>query len=212
MKVIGAGFGRTGTMSLKVALEMLGLGPCYHMSEVFEHPPHIAIWQDAADGKPVDWRALFAEYNAAVDWPACNYYRELMDVYPDAKALLTVRDPEKWYESAMNTIYFTNSLETDDPSLQQRYRMINNTVWRNVFDDRFDDKEHAISVFNRHIDEVKQHVPAERLLVYEVGQGWEPLCTFFGVPVPDEPFPRLNDTASFQQRSHSQVNDAAGAS
>lgn len=200
MKVIGAGFGRTGTSSVKVALELLGFGPCYHMSEVFEHPHHIPTWQAAADGQPVDWKAILAEFNAAVDWPACNYYQELMAVYPDAKVLLTVRDPEKWYESVMNTIYFTNSVETDDPDYRIRYRMINNTVWRNVFDDRFEDKAYALSVFNHHTEDVKKQVPADRLLVLDVKEGWEPLCRFLDVPVPtDTPFPRLNDTASFQQ-------------
>src|SRR5207248_2818817 len=110
VKVIGAGFGRTGTLSLKAGLEELGFRPCYHMVELFTHPEHNAIWQAAAEKKPVDWRALLAGYEAAVDWPACTFYAELMDQYPDAKVLLTVRDPEKWYESVANTIHKVPSL------------------------------------------------------------------------------------------------------
>jgi hypothetical protein len=201
MKVIGAGFGRTGTMSLKVALEQLGFGPCYHMYEVSQHPDHIPMWQAAAEGKPVDWIELFRGYQAAVDWPACSFYRELMELHPDAKVLLTVRDPQRWYESVMNTIYFTNTAESDEPETNEQFHMIRTLIWQGTFDGRFEDKDHAIAVFERHIDDVKRHVPAERLLVYEVQQGWEPLCRFLDVPVPeDTPFPRLNDTAAFQQR------------
>ena len=124
-----------------------------------------------------------------------------MDVYPDAKVLLTVRDPEKWHTSVMNTIGPNNNDETDDPDALAHRKMTTSVIWDGTFNGLVEDRQHAISVFNRHIDEVKQHVPAERLLVYEVSQGWEPLCAFLGVPVPaDTPFPRLNDTASFRAR------------
>jgi hypothetical protein len=105
LEVIGAGFGRTGTMSLKVALEELGFGPCYHMREVFEHPEHIELWGAAIQGKPVDWEQIFGNYRATVDWPGCTFYNELLERNPDAKVILTVRDPQRWYESAYNTIY-----------------------------------------------------------------------------------------------------------
>lgn len=105
LEVIGAGFGRTGTMSLKVALEELGFEPCYHMSEVFTHPEHVELWRAAAQGEPVEWEQIFGGYRATVDWPACTFYGELMENYPDAKVILTVRDPQRWYESAYNTIY-----------------------------------------------------------------------------------------------------------
>ncbi len=105
LKIIGAGFGRTGTLSLKVALEELGFGPCYHMLEMFQHPEHIALWEAASKGHPVDWHQVFEEYQATVDWPGCAFYEQFMEAYPDAKVLLTVRDPDKWYESSQATIY-----------------------------------------------------------------------------------------------------------
>lgn len=213
LKVIGAGFGRTGTMSLKVALETLGLGPCYHMYEVFGKSGHVAMWQAAAEGRPIDWDALFADYDAAVDWPTCRFYATLLNRYPEAKVLLTVRDPEKWYASAMNTIYYTSSARSGDPERQAHLDMINAVVWDGTFDGRFEDKTHAISVFERHNEEVKQRVPSERLLVYEVGQGWEPLCRFLDVPVPvDTPFPRLNDTVSFNEGRQQRAAEAANPS
>lgn len=201
MRVIGAGFGRTGTYSLKTALEQLGCGPCYHMVEVFDKPRHVELWQAAAEGRPVDWGELFAGYNSAVDWPACSFYEQLMELYPEAKVLLTVRDPEKWYRSVMNTIYPTSKMEPESPEVRAHRRMVNTLIWQGTFDGRTEDKQHAIAIFERHNEEVRRRVPAERLLVYEVKEGWEPLCRFLDVPVPvDKPFPRLNDTAEFQQR------------
>jgi hypothetical protein len=196
MQVIGAGFGRTGTMSLKVALEELGFGPCYHMIEVFEHPEHVPLWEAAAQGEPVDWEELLAGYQSTVDWPGCTFYKDLMKVYPEAKVLLNVRDPDKWYESARNTIYATVNIPDPPPGR----RMVDKLVWKQTFDGNFENRQHAIEVFERHNEEVKKHVPSERLLIYEVKEGWEPLCEFLGVVAPrDKPFPRLNDTESFKQ-------------
>ena len=213
MRVIGAGFGRTGTFSLKVALEMLGFGPCYHMIEVFDHPEHIATWQAAADGQYVNWREFLGPYEAAVDWPVCSFYDQLMDVFPDAKILLTVRDPEKWHTSVMNTIGPGNNGETDDSSELAHRQMTNSLIWQGTFNGRVNDKDYAISVFQRHIEEVRRRVPADRLLVFDVSQGWEPLCRFLDVAVPgDTPFPRLNDSASFQQRFQSNAEQAPATS
>jgi hypothetical protein len=215
MKVIGAGLGRTGTLSLKVALERLGFGPCYHMLEVFEHPDHVGRWTAAARGEAVDWDALFTGYRATTDWPACSFWRDLAAAYPEARVLLSVRDPERWYDSMRSTIHavFQRLLSVPGDALPEggrpeggrpelaRYReMIDAVVWRGTFGGRFEDRAHAIDVFRRHADEVRRALPAERLLVYELGQGWEPLCAFLEVPVPDEPFPHLNDAASFQAR------------
>lgn len=203
MKVIGAGFGRTGTFSMKAALEQLGFGPCYHMLEVFDKPRHVELWQAAGEGKALDWDELFAGYHATVDWPACAFYEQLMQAYPAAKVLLNVRDPEKWYESALNTIFPRSGPERgsplgpDDSSFP---RMVDTIIWQGAFGGRFMDKQHALTIFERHIQEVKQRVPAERLLVFDVKEGWAPLCAFLDVPVPATPFPRLNDTAAFQQR------------
>lgn len=196
MKVIGAGFGRTGTMSLKEALQELGFGPCYHMIELFEHPEHVAFWEAAARGGPVDWEEFLAGYQSTIDWPGCTFYKDLMKVYPDAKVLLNVRDPDKWYESVRNTIYATGNMPDPPPGK----RMVDELIWEETFDGNFEDRRYAIEVFNRHNEEVRKHVPPERLLAYEVKEGWEPLCEFLGVEPPrNKPFPRLNDTESFKQ-------------
>lgn len=210
LKIIGAGFGRTGTRSLKEALEILGFGPCYHMVEAFEHPEHVPTWNAAIRGEPVDWRKLFHDYQATVDWPGCTFYQQLMTEYPDAKVLLSVRDPEKWYESVSSTIYevsrrsrspfaplFMLLARTMRPGVVEMVSMVNRLIWDGTFQRRFEDKEYALSVFKQHNEEVKNYVPPEKLLAYSVKEGWEPLCAFLGVPVPDVPFPHLNDRDSF---------------
>jgi hypothetical protein len=210
--VIGAGFGRTGTMSLKVALETLGFGPCYHMTEVFTHPEHVELWRAAAQGKPLAWEQIFDGYRATVDWPGCAFWAELLQSYPDAKVILTVRDPNEWYESAYNTIYrisgaasspvfyLASLLVPAAKRMKHAQRMIIEVVWQRDLDGRFEDRRYAIETFERHNEEVKQHVPAENLLVYEVREGWGPLCEFLGVEMPDEPFPHLNDSEVFKGR------------
>ena len=211
LKIIGAGFGRTGTMSIKTALEELGFGPCYHMREVFEHPEHASFWGAAGRGETVNWQELFTGYQATVDWPSCTFYKELMEVYPDAKVLLTVRDPEKWYESAQSTIFQVVSRKASPfsrllfrllfPHMPQTVEMMKTLIWEGTFDGKFADKDYAIEVFKQHIEEVKKYVPPEQLLVYNVKEGWEPLCAFLGVEVPgDKPFPHLNDRFSFAAR------------
>jgi hypothetical protein len=203
LRVIGAGFGRTGTYSLKAALERLGFGPTYHMLELFEHPDHIPIWRAVGDGATPNWDRLFNGYASAVDWPASAFYRQLMDVFPGAKVILTVRDPERWHESGRNTIFPTpdhNGTEDESPEMRAHREMTRTIIWDGIFDGQVLDRNHAIDVFLRHNRSVQERVPADRLLVYDVQEGWEPLCTFLGVPVPDDPFPRLNDTASFNER------------
>ena len=198
LKIIGAGFGRTGTLSLKHALEAIGFNPCYHMTELFDRPGVDAQWDAIVRGEPADWNVVFKGYQATVDWPACTFYRELMQVYPDAKVLLSVRDPEKWYESVANTIHRVSHQNPDsNPQRAVHRNMIHTLIWQGTFDGRFEDKDYAIAVFLRHIEEVKQYVPAEKLLVYNVKEGWGPLCTFLGVEAPAKPFPHDNDRASF---------------
>ena len=215
LKVIGAGFGRTGTFSLKTALEELGFGPCYHMVEVFDKPRHVELWQAAGEGKPIDWNELFAGYNSAVDWPTCAFYQQLLQAYPEAKVLLSVRDPERWYESVLNTIYGGGRREGGSPlgpDDRTFPRMVNTIIWQGTFGGAFEEKQHALDVFERHIQEVKDRVPSDRLLVYDVKEGWEPLCRFLDVPAPvDTPFPRLNDTAAFQEmvRGRAQAGESA---
>jgi hypothetical protein len=209
MKVIGAGFGRTGTSSLKAALERLGFGPCYHMTELFKHPSHGSFWERAVGGESVKWDEFFRNYGSAVDWPACSFYEELMGAYPGAKVILTVRDPDRWHESTMKTIYNASDPNSGSPffalaglvapRMKRTGRMVNDLIWRGTFDGRFEERGHAVSVFERHIEEVKAKVPPEKLLVYDVKEGWEPLCEFLDAPVPDEPFPRLNDARTFRR-------------
>lgn len=206
LKVIGAGFGRTGTLSLKVALEQLGFVKCYHMTEVFSRPEGVGLWEAAARGEPVDWESLFQGYQATVDWPGCNFYREFLRLYPEAKVILTVRDPERWYDSARQTIYrqqraFPAWVMPFFPRLRHFLRLTQRLVWEGVFRGRFEDRAFAVEVFNRHTEEVNRVVPPERLLVYEVKEGWGPLCSFLGVPIPEgKPFPHLNDAEEFRSR------------
>lgn len=203
LEVIGVGFGRTGTMSLKLALERLGHGPCYHMIEVFQHPEHIPLWERGAAGEAVDWDALFDGFRAVVDWPACHFWRELLEHYPEAKAILTVRDAEGWYDSAVATIFTVAESEVPAAApqvFQDQARMARRIVAELDLDGRLDDRAHVIDLFNRHIEAVQREIPASRLLVYRVSEGWEPLCRFLGAPVPDEPFPRVNTTKDFKAR------------
>jgi hypothetical protein len=213
MKVIGAGFGRTGTMSLKAALEQLGFGPCYHMTEVFARPEHTNFWLSAWRGEPVDWEGVLGEYEATLDWPACTFYEELMERNPGAKVLLSVRDPERWYESTRSTIY-EMSVEIPRSSLyhigytlislvifrgSRRFELADEIIWDGTFDGRFEDEAYAVGIYERHNAEVQSQVPADRLLLFDVKQGWGPLCDFLGVEEPEGPFPHTNDTAQMQR-------------
>jgi Sulfotransferase domain len=208
MQVIGAGYGRTGTMTLKAALEELGVGPCYHMVEVlWGDTSRLALWQAAANGEEVDWKAVFDGFESTVDWPGCTFYEPLMEVFPDAKVLLTVRDPEAWYESARNTIYASliagqkGELKegNEEPPSPEAFGMISTLMWEGTFHGRFEEKAYAIDVFNKHIEDVKRKVPAERLVVHEVKEGWKPLAQMLGVPEPETEFPRLNDKTAFRE-------------
>ena len=195
LKIVGSGLGRTGTMSLKLALEQLGLGPCHHMVEVFMHPESVPLWIAAGAGKP-DWDAIFDGYQSMVDHPGCRFWRELMDYYPDAKVIHTQRDPERWFASTQATIFAPGS-----PAASAEGPMA--AFFASVtaqYQGRLNDHDFMIEYFNRHTEEVTSTVPKERLLVFEAAQGWEPLCAFLGVPVPATPYPRENSTADFQAR------------
>jgi len=200
LKIIGAGFGRTGTHSLKLALEQLGFAPCYHMVEVFTHPGHSERWEAAARGVPTDWRAFLADYKAGVDWPVCHFWRELAQAFPDAKIVLTERDAEGWYKSISNTIFDFMSRGTagqTDPLRLAQMSMGKLIVGDQTFGNRYD-KQHVIDVYRHHNETVKREAPKDRLLVYDVPQGWKPLCDFLGVPVPATPFPKVNTTEDFR--------------
>ena len=200
LQVIGSGFGRTGTMSLKLALEQLGFGPCYHMVEVFKNPQAAGWWADAADGQP-DWAKIFAGYNSTVDWPNATFYAELAQAYPDAKVVHTERDPEAWFRSTQATIFRDDTAGADSGPFAGMFAK----VIRRLFDDNMHDHDHVIDVYQRHNAQVRATIPAERLLVYEVAQGWEPLCAFLGVPVPDSPMPKVNSTEEFVGRHRAPV-------
>jgi hypothetical protein len=216
VKVIGAGFGRTGTRSLQAALELLGLGPCYHMSTVIAEPYRVRQWLEIGEGAAPDWDAVFAGFPAALDWPAASYWRELAEHYPDARVILTVRDPQRWYDSVSTTI-FRSALEERRPLPVRRRvirwlvarrapdfalypRMARATVMDRIFGGRIDDRAHVIETFERHITEVQAAIPADRLLVFDVAQGWAPLCEFLRCPVPGEPFPAANERAAFRRK------------
>jgi hypothetical protein len=205
MQVIGAGFGRTGTMSLKGALEQLGFGPSFHMIDVARYPELLPQWQAAADGESADWAKVFDGWESTVDWPACTYWEQIWETFPDAKVLLSVREPESWYASCQKSIHASaqaaakGELEGGSVTVSpEAMKMINGIIWNGTFDGRFEDKELAIDVYNRHNEDVKSKVPADKLLVYEIKQGWEPLCEFLEVPVPDSDMPHLNDATSFR--------------
>lgn len=197
LRVIGAGVGRTGTASLKFALERLLGAPCYHMLEVFQHPDHIAVWHRAALGEDVNWHALFDGYAAAVDWPAAAFWPELMRAFPDALVLLSLRDPDEWWASASETIFHgIDKIPFAAPEWKEMIRVLFRERWGADFADR----DASIAAFNAHNARLLREVPAERLLVWQTRDGWAPLCEALNVPVPAEPFPRANTREEFRAR------------
>jgi hypothetical protein len=197
LEVIGVGYGRTGTLSLKAALERLGFGPCYHAVEFMRHPSHQPRWEAAFRGNP-QWAEVFAGYRSTVDFPGTAFWRELVDFYPEAKVILTVRDPEQWYVSMRETFLAAAGPEGQPPIPSAGGGVFGEGEdWFQMMAD-LQDEHTAIADFKRHIEDVRNYVPGHRLLVYEVKQGWKPLCDFLEVHVPDEPFPRLNDTEAFK--------------
>jgi hypothetical protein len=192
LRVVGAGLGRTGTMSLKLALERLLGAPCYHMAEVFAHPEHIPLWHAAARDEPVDWHALFDGYAAAVDWPVGSFWPEVSAAFPDALILLSTRSPESWWKSASSTIFPTSAKAAGTPW---------HAMWLELAERRFtprlDDRDAAVAAYERHNANVRARVPKARLLEWTAREGWPPLCRALGVPVPDEPFPHANSTEEF---------------
>ena len=197
LKVIGSGLGRTGTKSLQTALNILGFGPCHHMVEVFAHPESMALWVEAGAGRP-DWDAIFADYHAMVDYPGAAFWRQLADYYPGAKVLHSVRDPDKWFESTQATIFRPGSpttIASDGGPMTAFF-----DAFMGELRGRTDDRTFMTDYFRRHTEAVKAAIAPERLLIYEAGQGWEPLCAFLDVPIPDAPYPSENNRAEFIAR------------
>ena len=201
MKVIGAGFGRTGTLSLKHALERLGFGPCYHMAEVAAHPEHVDLWRRAWRGED-PWAEIFADYGAAVDWPAAAFWPRLMDHYPEAFVLLSLRDGASWFKSATDTIFrsMREGLASGNATLQERLLMAKEIIVDGTFGGDLSDRKAAIAAYEANIAKVRATVPEDRLIQVDARDGWEPLCAALGVPVPEEPYPRVNTTEEFFER------------
>ncbi|TNE86015.1 MAG: sulfotransferase family protein [Deltaproteobacteria bacterium] len=213
LKVIGAGFGRTGTESLKAALEQLGFGPCDHMFELIKTAHRVRYLEDLARGETTDFDALFAGFGSAVDFPYAMHYRELMAAYPEAKVVLTVRDADAWVASATSTILrglppgarwaarAAGLVYANARGVPRWMDYVEHTLMNGFFEGRTRDHAYLRQRFLDWNAEVQATVPAKRLLVFEVKDGWEPLCGFLGVGVPDAPFPRTNSGASFEERT-----------
>jgi hypothetical protein len=206
LEVIGPGFGRTGTNSLKLALEHLGFGPCHHMFEVRDNPALLPNWEAAARGESVDWDEVFRGYRSQVDWPGARYWRKLVERFPTAKVILTVRDPDAWFDSVQGTImsFLAARGKHPSPHVNAIAEMGYQTVVAQVFDGRLSDRDHATWVFRRHIAEVQSEIPADRLLTFDMRDGWEPLCDFLEVDLPDIPFPKTNSSKQFGEEEWKQ--------
>jgi len=223
MKVIGAGLPRTGTLTQKLALEQLGLGPCYHWVNVIADLDQVGLWDSAMDGA-APWEQVFAGHESTVDWPGGYFYGELHETYPEAKVLLSVRDPEAWERSFRETIWtmshgrslmplLAHARAEVDPRFKRYLELVDRMFWgpQGTFADGHETPEQLIEQMLRHHEQVKQAVEPERLLVWEVGEGWEPLCEFLDVPVPDEPLPHANDRGEFVERVIGGALDTLGA-
>ena len=199
LQIIGAGFGRTGTSSLKLALEHLGFGPCHHMHEVRDNPELLPPWQALVAGKPLAFEKAFAGYRSQVDWPGARVWREAAVYYPEAKVILTVRDPDAWFDSVQATIapFLASRGKNENAHANAIAEMGHKLIEVGVFDDSLSDREHAKRVFNAHVAEVKATIPASRLLTFDVVEGWGPLCDFLECPIPAISFPKLNSSKQF---------------
>ena len=199
ISVIGAGFGRTGTMSLKLALEQLGFGPCYHMEEVFKNPSHLPVWHEAVDGSPPDWQVFLEGYGSAVDWPSTHFWRELHDTFPGSKVILPLRSAESWWESYSATIMKFLQIVLSDPTnlAYSQSELCRKMIGEQCFGSHYEDRDAAIAAYEKRANDVRDYVSPERLLEYKLGSGWEPICEFLSVPIPASPFPRSNQRDDF---------------
>ncbi|MDE2200066.1 MAG: hypothetical protein KGJ41_13705, partial [Rhodospirillales bacterium] len=200
LAVIGSGFGRTGTASLKIALETLGFGPCHHMEEVMAHPAQVAHWQACIAGEPVVWEEVFAGYRAQVDWPGAHVWRELAMAYPTAKVIHSVRPEEAWWTSfsaTIGTLLATHRTRSRPPHVAAMLEAMETAIVAQTFGCPLTDRAGVLAAYRRRTAQVRKAIPAERLLVFDVVEGWPPLCAFLGVAVPEQPFPRTNSTQEF---------------
>jgi hypothetical protein len=203
LEIIGAGFGRTGTHSLKNAIEILDFGPTHHMYEVRKSSEQISVWSNIANGQKPDWMAVFSGFRSQVDWPGSRYWKELAANFPLSKVILTTRDPEAWYESIRKTILPSSTIGRNsdpDPVGRAGSELIYQIVTEDIFGGRLDDKDYALEVYEHHRREVVETIPADRLLVFDVKDGWAPLCKFLGAAIPEVPFPSGNTIAEFRAK------------
>lgn len=200
MKVIGCGFGRTGSMSMKIALEQLGVGPCHHMDEVIANPAEqLPYWLAASKGEKINWNDALKGYESCVDWPTAAYWPVLAKHFPEAKILLTTRSAESWYNSISKTIFkimgdATNASGNEPNPFGE---MLQHMILENTFNGDITDRDHCINVFNKNVQAVKDSFSGNKLFIYNIGDGWEGLCKWLDVPVPDIPFPRTNNQQEF---------------
>ena len=202
LRVVGAGLGRTGTASLKAALEQLLGGRCHHMFEVFDNPDQMPVWQAAAEGRPPDWSVFLSDYVALVDWPGASFWPELSEAFPDALVLLSVREPESWYTSAIDTIF------KPDPESSPAMDAMWNAIVEARFCDQYEDKAAMMAAMQVHNAAVEAAIPSHRLLRWQAGDGWAPICEALGLPIPDCPFPHTNTKQQFLDRQHTYKRQA----
>jgi hypothetical protein len=198
LTIIGSGFGRTGTASLKRALETLGFGPCHHMEEVLAHPEQVPYWEAIVAGEPVDWDKVFSGYRSQVDWPGAHAWRQLASAYPEAKVIHSIRPEDAWWTSFSATIGKLFIMHKDLPA-SPMMKAMETAIVHQTFGCPLTDRAGVLAAYRRRTEEVRAAIPRERLLVFNVSEGWEPLCTFLGVPVPSGEFPRTNSTQEFWQ-------------
>ena len=210
LQVLGSGMGRTGTMSLKLALEQLGFGKTYHMFELFQHPENVTYFKQAERGEDVEWPALFGnEYQSAVDYPIARYYKQILAKYPNIKVVHTQRDPESWYKSASETIFWATKPDAKrklelilklpfSSTIRKRFKVLlyDGDLIDKEFGKNLKNKDEVIHRYNAHNEEVIKTVPAKQLLLFDVKQGWEPLCKYLNVPVPSNTFPKSKQNKS----------------
>jgi hypothetical protein len=198
LSIIGVGFGRTGTTSLNMALEQLGFGPCHQMEEVFSNPQQLPKWETAVAGRSVDWDDVYAGYNSTVDWPGALFWEELADTYPAAKIILTTRPTESWWHSFSNTIMKAWEIIPEMPkghprnvALLGKYVVLDKTFGGTI------EKQAVTSIYDGHIQKVLSSFTGDRLLQFDVRDGWAPLCKFLNKPIPDGDFPKTNNPEQF---------------
>lgn len=220
IKVIGAGGPRTGTASLKTALEVLGFGKCSHMEGLFNQPDLVDYWVEFFETGKTDFDALFKDHQSTTDFPGCLLYKELLEQYPDAKVILTLRDPENWYQSTLETVHrfvpqtFMQKLPFIPRKLSSpRFRNIAKTLalvevyfLKRHYKGQFKNKKQTLEIYNAFNEEVRRTVPKGQLLEMHISEGWEPICKFLNVPIPDQPFPKKNQRAQFIQQIGGMIN------